>query len=339
MTNSDQEVINALSGSVRWVLDLMAWIIDTLLTLPNTLPSSMDLKNPSTLSLSELLIHLKETNNISLHLLLSSPTRGFLTAICRRLAHIDYIARKAIVHPFPGNANAAANTPNSKNGQATNQPPVQTLSPALKNAYMQIATLTENTILRIKTFETLLSTLSSQIKAAYLTHTPSLSGSQPAEKTRNSIEIKMMLGGAIPDAFKGVVIEIFRPEGLLDSVREEIDPSKLFFADFSILEVDEDAVSVLKRKRSKMTMDSFRKGWLPNPKKSDKNTDGNHPEENLAVIGVGRQGARWRRCARCAAVMEDILSPRQALQWLVMQQRRCFCSGQWDTLQPGEMIA
>lgn len=314
----------------------MAWITDTLLTLPNTLPQPMDLKDSSTLSLADLLTHLRETNNISLHLLLSSATRGFLTAICRRLAHIDYIARKAIVHPFPSNPGHPA-TP--QNGQPNNQSPVQALSPALKAAYLQIATLTQSTILRIKTFETLLSTLSSQIKAAYLAYSPPLSGSQSAEKARNILEIKMMLGGSIPDAFKGVISELFRPEGLLDSVREDIDPSKLFFADFSMLEVDEDAVSVGKRKRSKMTMDSFRKNWLPNPKKSDKIAKGSQQEPlHVGVVG-GRQGARWRRCARCTAVMEDILSPRPALQWLVMQQRRCFCSGYWDTLDPGEVIA
>ncbi|RAL63790.1 hypothetical protein DID88_003434 [Monilinia fructigena] len=34
----DPEVISALAGSVRWVLDLMAWITDTLLELPSALP-------------------------------------------------------------------------------------------------------------------------------------------------------------------------------------------------------------------------------------------------------------------------------------------------------------
>lgn len=338
----DPEVINALAGSVRWVLDLMAWITDTLLTLPNTISPSIDLTDPSNLSLSDLLVHLQDTNNISLHLLLSSPTRGFLTAICRRLAHIDYIARKAIVHTQPGNTtNSTTNTPN-QNGQPINQhgqQPVPTLSPALKAAYMRIATLTSSTILRIKTFETLLSTLSSHIKTAYTSH--SLSGSQQAERNRNAIEIKMMLGYAIPDAFKGVIVELFRPEGLLDSVREEIDPSRLFFADFSLLEVDEDRASMGARKRAAMTMDCFRKSWLPNPKKSDKLLiNANGQDQSAGAVGSGgRQGARWRRCARCAAVMEDVLSQRQALQWLVMQQRRCFCSGYWDTLNPGETMA
>ena len=116
----------------------------------------------------------------------------------------------------------------------------------------------------------------------------------------------------------------------------------LFFADFEILEVDEEGVMLEKRRGKGMTMDCFRKAWLLNPVKGQFE---NRPAaagpgsgaEGSALLG--RQGARWRRCARCAAVMEDVLTQRQALQWLVMQQRRCFCSGFWDTLLPGELVA
>ena len=136
---------------------------------------------------------------------------------------------------------------------------------------------------------------------------------------------------AIPDCFKTVIVGIFRKEGLLDSIRGEIDLPKLFFADFSILEVDEDEWSIDQRKKKNMTMDGFRKIWLPNPKKLD------------AVLATTKadQGAkgpppRWKRCARCASVMDDVLSQRHSLSWLTMQQRRCFCGGYWDNLAPGK---
>lgn len=351
IANYPQEVITALAGSVRWTLDLMAWITDTLLTLSANLPTDIDLTNANKLSLPDLFAYLRSSNTVSLHLLLSSPTRGFLTAICRRLAHLDYIARKAMMHtgasssgswlntssPQNGSGQTASQTPNTQGSQ-----PVPALSPALRAAYLQIATLTSNTILRIKTFETLLSSLTSHVKNAYATHTPPLSGSAAAEKARNGLEIKMLFGGSIPEAFKPVIVELFRKEGLLDSVREEIEPARLFFADFSTLEVDEDTVSVGARRRSGMTMDCFRKGWLVNPKPGEHVENGAAPEETAnggGVLGGGRQGARWRRCARCAAVMEDVLSQRQALQWLIMQQRRCFCSGYWDTLAAGDTAA
>jgi mediator of RNA polymerase II transcription subunit 16 len=334
----------------------MAWLTDTLINLPTTLPPIIDLTKASSIPLPELLAHLHSTNTISLHLLLSSPTRGFLTAICRRLQHLDYIARKAIMYP------GANNTPNPQNPNQNPQHQTSTLSPALRAAYMQIATLTSNSIIRIKTIETLLASLTSLIKTAYASHNPPLSGSPPAERLRNSLEIKMLFGGSFPDAFKSVIVDLFRKEGLLDAVKDEIEPSRLFFADFTMLEVDEDGISVGRRKALGKTMDCFQKRWLVNPEKKSSsaaggqegggapqsattNTSPGTAQDGSAVgtgglMGAGgRQGARWRRCARCAAVMEDVLTQRSALQWLVMQQRRCFCSGYWDTLAPGETAA
>jgi mediator of RNA polymerase II transcription subunit 16 len=295
----------------------MAWIVDSLFEFPNTLPSSMDLADPTTYSLSDLLTQLHSKNTISLHLLLTSSTRGFLTAICRRLAHIDYIARKAMMQSSQAQSNTQANTP-------ANQQSAQGLSPALRSAYEQIALLTSAPMLKISTFETLLSSLTAQVKEAY----PSTDKAR-----RNSIELKMMFGGPIPEAFKSVISELYGKEGLLYIVRQKIEPAKLFFADFSLLEVDEDDESVAKRKKAHMTMDCFRKAWMANPKASDGAAGNNVP-------GVeGRQVLSWRRCTRCASVMEEVLSQRPALQWLVMQQRRCFCSGYWDTLAPGKMTA
>ncbi|KAM3071384.1 Mediator of RNA polymerase II transcription subunit 16 [Clarireedia jacksonii] len=340
----DPEVINALAGSVRWVLDLMAWITDTLLTLPTTLPPGLSLTDPSQLSLPALLDHLHSTNTISLHLLLSSPTRGFLTAICRRLQHLDYIARKAISH--------AIQSPSNPNSQQQNYQPI---SPALRAAYLQIAQLTTNTIIRIKTFETLLGSLTSLIKNAYSSNKPPLTGNNNAEKARNNLEIKMLFGGEIPAAFKPVIVELFKgvdgdgmggenagtggAVGLLESVRQEIDPAKLWFADFSMLEVDEDEIEVGKRRRAGKSMDCFRKTWLliDTTKGKGQGDDKGAKEDTAAAVAAGN-GKRWRRCARCSAVMEDVLSHRNALQWLVMQQRRCFCSGYWDTFTGSEGV-
>ena len=212
--------------------------------------------------------------------------------------------------------------------------------------------------------ETLLGSLASLIKTAYASHNPPLTGSQAAVKARNTLEIKMLLGSSFPDMFKNVIVELFRKEGLLDAVKDEIEPARLFFADFTMLEVDEDPISIAKRKALGKTMDCFQKRWLVNPEKkalTSSSAGASGPEgpslagnvngglgtaqDGSAVGGGGlmgaggRQGARWRRCARCAAVMEDVLTQRTALQWLVMQQRRCFCSGYWDTLAPGETVA
>lgn len=333
--------MNALAGSVRWVLDLLAWIIDTSLTLSDSLPSNMSLTDLDNLSMADLITHLHATNNISLHLLLSSTSRGFLTAICRRLAHLDFIARKAVQLATTTSSISAADLNNSN--QAAPQPAA--LSPALKAAYMRIADLTSTATIRFKTIEDLLLSLAARIKTAYTISNPPPTSSQRngQDPARNSQEIKMLFGGTFPESFKSVIVELFRKEGLLQGVRNEIDPAKLYFADFEILEVDEDPASLRTRKAKNRTMDFFQKTWLANPTKSSTRSRGAAGEEGDLLPGGGntaaRPATRWRRCARCAAVMEDVITTRAALQWLVMQQRRCFCGGYWDTLVPGQTVA
>jgi mediator of RNA polymerase II transcription subunit 16 len=187
--------------------------------------------------------------------------------------------------------------------------------------------------------ENLITAVSTLVKNAYNSNYPPLAGSQQAEYARRALEIKMLFGSSFPDAFKTVIVELFKKDGLLEIVRNEIDPAKLFFADFSMLEVDEDAASVAKRKSSHVTMDSFRKGWMVNPSSASP-----APRHVMTLatglMGMnGAQGARWRRCARCAAAMEDVFTQRTSLQWLVMQQRRCFCGGYFDTITPGLTVA
>lgn len=360
-------MISALAGSIHWVLDLMAWITDTLLETPSNLPPGLSLIDPSKLSLPDLLDHLHDTNNVCLHLLLSSPTRGFLTAICRRLQHLEYVAQRAITSSAPSQAGG---------------PGQQAVAPTLRTAYHQISTLISQSPVRFMTFEALLTSLATSVASAYQTHKPPLANNNSTGISRNTLEVKMLLGGEIPAAFKPLITELFagvpgttknednystasmnggNAIGSLARVRLEIDPANLFFADFSILEVEDDEESIQKRKHSGLTMDSFRKTWLTNPSKSSSagavntNTSADlalpSGFPSAAAVTNGNANAngangittaspkRWRRCTRCAAVMEDVLSPRPAFHSLVMQQRRCFCAGYWDTLASGEMVA
>jgi len=297
--------------------------MDTLITLPDTLPSHISITDIDKLSLTELLQHLRSTNIISLHLLLSSAARGFLTAICRRLAHLDYIARRAMQR--------SATTPQvSSTGQTPPSQQSSSLSPALQAAYTQIATLTSTSIIRIKTIENLLLSLSTRVKTAYAatnttTAATTANGAQRSggDPVRNLQEMEMLYGGAFPECFKAVIIELYRKDGgLLESVRNEIDPAKLFFANFDVLEIDEDVNTVKARKAKNRTMDSLKKNWLSNSSKGG----------DVVAAKGNSSGKQWRRCARCAAVMEDVTVSKQALQWLLMQQRRCFCGGYWYTL-------
>lgn len=310
---------------MRWALDLVSWIIDSLILLSRSAPQKLHLENASNLSLPDLLTYLQSTSNSSLHFLLASSTRGFLAAVNRRLQHLDYIARKTI----------------SIYGTAAKCP--SNISPPLRAAYRQIASLFSNAIVRIDTVEKLLISISSHVKNAYANNTPPLTSTGPAEKARNLLEIKMLFGGPFPEAFKSVIEQIFMKGGLLDTLQDEIDEGRLFFADFTNLEVDEDVASIKRKKQMNLTMDCFKKVWLQNPIRLPDDSSNSAKTEKLSGLEIQasgkRQGLRWRRCTRCAAVSEDILLQRPSLQWLIMQQRRCFCSGYWSTLPVGETVA
>lgn len=322
----EPEVINFLTGSIRWALDLIAWVIDSLLSLSRNLPSKMDLTKASDLSLKELLSHLQATNDVSLHFILASATRGFLTAINRRLQHLDNIAKKSL----------------SISISSGTSPPL--ISPELRTAYRKTATVLSNSIIKLDTVEKFLTSISQKIKEAYANYTPSLNRTGNLEKTRNNFEVKLLFGGPIPDALKPVVIELFKKDGILEKLREEFDESRLFFADFSLLEVDDDKASLKKRGQMNSVMDCFKKSWLKKPSIGEINDSVNgvmmsKSEYPGAKATGNRQDLKWRRCTRCAAISEDALAQRQPLQWLVMQQRRCFCSGYWSTVSPGDIVA
>lgn len=328
------EVIEALSGSVRWVMDLIAWLTDNLFSLPNTCPADMDLTNLEKLSLVDLAAHLHDTNNVALHLILASSTRGFLHACIRRMTTLEYFARKAIALSL------------ENNGTKTH------LSPGLPAAYIQLAFVIGQGAVRLTTFQTLLTSLSAKIKSAYAASTnPLLTSSPAAEALRNDFELKMLFGGPLPPSLAPVIVELYTGlevlgsgdgvvrsriigdpsnKGLLQQVRTEIDSAKLWFTDFTLLEVEEDAYSVRQRRAQARTIDCFRKIWLPAAIGSS--TKKSSPALPLPLPLPSTTTLRLRRCARCTATMEELMTSRPALQWLVMQQRRCFCGGFWTTV-------
>ena len=82
---------------------------------------------------------------------------------------------------------------NSING-SSNQ--TASISPALAHAYLQITNLTSQSIVQMRNFETLVCSLTVQVKTAYGAH--NLSGTAPGRETaRNGLECNLMLGGGM----------------------------------------------------------------------------------------------------------------------------------------------
>lgn len=306
----------------------MSWLIDCLLH-PDDADVFESISKGETPDLNILSSRLFSSNNIALHILLSSATRGFLTAICRRLVHLDYTARKAM----------------SSAAQSLSAPPGQTaplISNSLRASYTAIATLTSGSIVPIRHFEAFVARISEVVKEAYTTaNLPSqqqVQGSH-ANPGRNNVEQGILFGGPLPDAMAPAISRIFSEE--LPKLRAEIDPSRLFFHDFGILglpapdtpgtNADEAALEGDALYRVRHTIDIFSRVPIEL---------GQEPEESQGLDAKEhRPGRRWRRCVRCAATMEDIHSVKPAVQFLIMQQRRCYCSGNWDILAGKRAVA
>lgn len=326
------EVIRLLSGSVRWCLDLMSWLIDCLLH-PEDPEVFESVTKGEEGSIPLLSAHLLATNNIALHFLLSSATRGFLTGICRRLAHLDYTARKAM---------SAAHSVSAPPGQSA-----PLISNSLRASYTAIATLTSSSIVPIIHFEAFVARIAEVVKEAYTTAKfPSQQQAQgqgvPGDSSRNIVEQGILFGGPLPDVMAPAISRIFSEE--LPKLRAEIDPARLFFHNFGILGLPDSSATAGKgategqsastssaQYRVNHTIDIFSRVPIQL---------GLEPEESQGLEGRGsRPGRRWRRCVRCAAAMEDIHSLTPPVQFLIMQQRRCYCGGNWDILAGARVVA
>jgi mediator of RNA polymerase II transcription subunit 16 len=130
---------------------------------------------------------------------------------------------------------------------------------------------------------------------------------------RVQIELSMLLSASPPPAFIQIIKKFFTTD--LPAFRKTIDPGRLFFADYDLLEVQDDEHSLAAKKaRGMLYVDVFKRMQIrPSPNK------------------------QWRRCSRCTAVMEDVFGSRTGFTFVLGQQRKCSCGGQWTLLPKGHV--
>jgi mediator of RNA polymerase II transcription subunit 16 len=170
----------------------------------------------------------------------------------------------------------------------------------------------------------------------------------------------MLFGGPLPAALLPAMRHIFTT--LLPTLHSGIDPAKLFFSNFSLLALDpitpssthspsptppeQTLASLLgpdeqkggsKRatdlQRIAHTIDIFQRVPITLGQEA---VDG--PVNENGVREKARDARRWRRCARCTAVMEDYLTQRPGVHILVLQERRCLCGGNWNLLTGKQIV-
>ncbi|KAM0504405.1 hypothetical protein ACHAP8_002813 [Fusarium lateritium] len=304
----EPEVMATLVGCAKWALDLIAWLMDSLFELMNDSRFQALLTRER---FHEVASYLQEKNNVALHFLMSSSSRGFLSAVCRRLTHLEGLSGRAI--EFYRRQSAVVE--GASGGRA---------APQLQQAYQAMQQVTSSALVKVSEVETLLTELSTEIRQAYQIFLPNFVKSQQnapqgkqidmaVKSTRSQIELSMLLSGSPPSAFIQIIKKFFATD--LPSFRNAVDPGRLFFANYDLLEVQDDEHSLTARKaRGMLYVDVFKRMQIrPSPNK------------------------QWRRCSRCTAVMEDIFGSRPGFTFVLAQQRKCSCGGQWTLLPKGSV--
>lgn len=301
--------MDALAGCAKWSVELLSWLVDCLFELMNDEEFTQRVVPQR---FSELNGYLQERNDVSLHLLLASSSRSFLSAVCRRVALLEAISNKAMEFY---KEQASGDSP--AGGKAIN--------PQLQQAYQRMQRVTSTSVIKVAEMEKLLNVLGQDIRQAYATYLPQMVKSQakaPQGKhldvalktTQIQFEVAMLLCSSLPPFFLPVVKKLFAKD--VPALRKVADPAKLFFADFELLGVQEDKRSLAARRAKGVYVDMFKK----------------------VELRSGSGGARWRRCARCASVMEDVFGSRPGYTFVLGQQRKCSCGGYWALLPKGKLV-
>lgn len=332
----EAEVVDALAGCARWALDLLSWLADSLFALRDD-PNFMELLTTS--RFSEMTTYLKSKNDVSLHLLLCSSTRGFLSATCRRMNHLQTLSNKAIQF-WEKTAPHNATDPSTTNRGMT---PVQ-------QAYLKMQRHTTTTLIKVEEIDKLLSTLSGDIRQTYQASLANLAQKQQQQqpgkpnqpppdaaikKAQAHCELMMLLSENPPPSFLPLVKKLFETD--LRNLMASTKRSDLFFTDFELLDVDDEPKRLAARKAERKYVDTFKRVELIAPKPPKAVNGGGSVQTHDPQPNGDESGPSWRRCVRCCAVMEDVVAAKPGFTFVLSQQRKCSCGGNWGYLSRGSL--
>jgi mediator of RNA polymerase II transcription subunit 16 len=200
----------------------------------------------------------------------------------------------------------------------------KTVNPQLQQAYQKMQHVTSSGLVKVGELDKLLGTITQDIRQSYAQFVPMLVKQQakpPQGKqidlslktTQIGLELNLLLANSPPPPFLAIIKKFFIKD--LAALRALTDPAKLFFANFDLLEVQDDKRSLANKGVKGVYVDIFKRTEL-----------------KISSTQV------WRRCTRCAAVMEDTHGTRPGLTFVLNQQRRCSCGGSWALLPKGKLF-
>ncbi len=259
----DPEVVDTVTGCTKWGICLISWLTDSLFGLLDDPEIMIMLRDGK--RFPELAKYIQSKNNVSLQLLLCSSTRGFLLAACRRLIQVEGISNRA-AHYYETRAQQ----------QQQQQQQGGAAAAKLYQAYQRMARAISTSLVKVPDFDRLLSDLGSDIQAAYQKTLSGLNAAKmkpqhPAlteqqqqqlneqfvKKAQGHCELDMLLGRNPPPSFREVLLKFFTVT--LPAFRNQTDPAKLYFADYDILEMEDNPAALAARKAAGKYVDVFKR--------------------------------------------------------------------------------
>lgn len=328
----DTEVVSALAGCCKWSIDLLSWLCDSLFCLEDD-EEFMSILAESPPRLAKLNEFLHKKNDVALHMIMCSSIRGLLNAVCRRMTLLDNLSVMALKYY---ESRAGKDEPVATPGAPTGAKGGSYGSP-LHQAYQRIQRHTSSAMVKISDFDALLNTFATSIRSVYKTSMEQLNKQQqqlnnnnanaankedPGTRARANAELTLLLGGPPPPTFQEPLTRLFKQD--LPKLRDTTDAARLFFADYTLLEIDDEDPKALERKRAAgRYVDMFKRVEI---------VKGAHSGSS------GGTPVQWRMCVRCASVMEDFgpVHNRPNLAFVLSQQRNCSCGGRMVLLPLGE---
>ncbi|KAL2158527.1 hypothetical protein VTH06DRAFT_4294 [Thermothelomyces fergusii] len=367
----DPDVVDTVTGCARWGTSLLAWLADSLFQLledPEVVPM---LNNPK--RFPELAKYLESKNDVALQLLLCSFTRGSLSALCRRLHFVESLSNRTANYyetrfqqqkqQQQDSAAAASSRPHPALVQAYQKMERVMSSGLVKVSWFDRILKELGSDIQAAYQKSLSGLVAANVKmqAANLTEQQQQQQNELfIKKAQAHFELDMLLGQNLPPSFREVLLKLFSVT--LPAFRSQTDRAKLYFASYDLLEVEDSPVALAKRKAAGKYVDVFKRVELvvgPRPGQAagpegggaapagDEAAAGGGSGEDNGMAGyraalagnwtaVGNDtGPQWRRCARCAAVMNDLLTTKPGYNVVLSQQRKCVCGGSWGTMPRG----
>ncbi|KAK8089694.1 mediator of RNA polymerase II transcription subunit 16 [Apiospora hydei] len=343
----EPEVVDALAGCCKWSIDLLCWLANSLFNLLDDAKFLGFLESRQ--SFNEITAYLLSKNEVALHMVLSSAIRGLLSAVCRRMAVLQGISQRALTYYETRNASGSKDA-NGPPGTKSNGPPA-----ALHLAYQKMYRYTNASLINVAEFDKLLTTLGADIRKQYsdsfaelakraasaaqqpnnsnnpqAPNAPKLNpGEEAVKRAQTHCELTLLLAGSLPPPFLNVANKFFKTD--LKEFRTHTDPAKLFFADYGILEVDDDARALAERRQKGTRVDLFKRVEIYRTKEGSS-------AASAGGSGSGSEQVQWRRCVRCASVMEDVPTNKPGITFVLSQQRNCSCGARFALLGKGEVF-